>query len=84
MIAAAARLLKGMTSALQSSTSSGVSAVRFINGCNCGRKRLTALSPIWCAWLLNLSGNDYRWLFISAMVFVFAGSFFVLPIKSVR
>jgi MFS family permease len=42
------------------------------------------LSPIWCAWLLNLSGNDYRWLFISAMVFVFAGSFFVLPIKSVR
>jgi MFS family permease len=42
------------------------------------------LSPIWCAWLLNLSGNDYRSLFISAMVFVFAGSFFVLPIKSVR
>jgi MFS family permease len=42
------------------------------------------LSPIWCAWLLSLSGNDYRWLFISAMVFVFAGSFFVLPIKSVR
>jgi MFS family permease len=42
------------------------------------------LSPIWCAWLLNLSGDDYRWLFISAMVFVFAGSFFVLPIKSVR
>ena len=42
------------------------------------------LSPIWCAWLLNLSGNNYRWLFISAMVFVFAGSFFVLPIKSVR
>jgi MFS family permease len=42
------------------------------------------LSPIWCAWLLNLSGNDYRWLFISAMVFVYAGSFFVLPIKSVR
>jgi hypothetical protein len=33
---------------------------------------------------LNLSGDDYRWLFISAMVFVFAGSFFVLPIKSVR
>ena len=42
------------------------------------------LSPIWCAWLLSVSGNDYRWLFISAMVFVFAGSFFVLPIKSVR
>ena len=42
------------------------------------------LSPIWCAWLLNLSGNNYQWLFVSAMVFVFAGSFFVLPIKSVR
>lgn len=42
------------------------------------------LSPVWCAWLLNLSGNDYQWLFISAIVFVFAGSFFVLPIKSVR
>ncbi|HEY0686766.1 MAG TPA: MFS transporter [Steroidobacter sp.] len=42
------------------------------------------LSPVWCAWLLNLSGNDYQWLFVSAMVFVFAGSFFVLPIKSVR
>lgn len=42
------------------------------------------LSPIWCAWLLNLSGNNYQWLFISAMVFVYAGSFFVLPIKSVR
>jgi MFS family permease len=42
------------------------------------------LSPVWCAWLLSLSGNDYQVLFISAMVFVFAGSFFVLPIKSVR
>jgi MFS family permease len=42
------------------------------------------LSPIWCAFLLNLSGNNYQWLFISAMVFVYAGSFFVLPIKSVR
>ena len=42
------------------------------------------LSPVWCAFLLNLSGNNYQWLFISAMVFVFAGSFFVLPIKSVR
>lgn len=42
------------------------------------------LSPVWCAWLLNLSGNDYQWLFVSALVFVFAGSFFVLPIKSVR
>jgi MFS family permease len=42
------------------------------------------LSPVWCAWLLNLSGNNYQWLFISAMVFVYAGSLFVLPIKSVR
>jgi MFS family permease len=42
------------------------------------------LSPVWCAWLLSLSGNNYQWLFISAMVFVYAGSFFVLPIKSVR
>ena len=42
------------------------------------------LSPVWCAWLLNLSGNNYQWLFISAMVFVYAGSFLVLPIKSVR
>ncbi|MET0497334.1 MAG: MFS transporter [Steroidobacteraceae bacterium] len=42
------------------------------------------LSPVWCAWLLSLFGDDYQVLFISAMVFVFAGSFFVLPIKSVR
>jgi MFS family permease len=42
------------------------------------------LSPVWCAWLLHISGNDHRWLFVSAMIFVYAGSFFVLPIKSVR
>jgi len=42
------------------------------------------LSPVWCAWLLTLSGNNYQWLFISAMVFVYGGSFLVLPIKSVR
>jgi MFS family permease len=42
------------------------------------------LSPVWCAWLLNLSGNNYSWLFVSAMVFVYGGSLLVLPIKSVR
>ena len=42
------------------------------------------LSPIWAAWLLNMSGEDYQLLFISAIVFVYAGSFFVLPIKGVR
>lgn len=42
------------------------------------------LSPVWAAWLLHLTGGDYRALFVSAIVFVFAGSCFVLPIKSVR
>jgi len=42
------------------------------------------LSPVWSAWLLHATGGDYRALFVSAIVFVFAGSFFVLPIKSVR
>jgi MFS family permease len=42
------------------------------------------LSPVWSAWLLHLTGGDYRALFVSAIVFVFAGSFFVLPIRSVR
>lgn len=42
------------------------------------------LSPVWAAWLLNLTGEDYRSLFISAIVFVFAGSAFVWPIRSVR
>lgn len=42
------------------------------------------LAPVWSAWLLHVSGGDYRVLFVSAIVFVFAGSFFVLPIRSVR
>lgn len=42
------------------------------------------LSPVWAAWLLNMTGEDYRSLFISAIVFVFAGSAFVWPIRSVR
>lgn len=42
------------------------------------------LSPVWSAWLLHVTGGDYRALFVSAIVFVFAGSCFVLPIRSVR
>jgi MFS family permease len=42
------------------------------------------LSPVMAAWLLGAFGNDYRVLFIVAMAFVFAGSFFVLPIRSVK
>jgi hypothetical protein len=42
------------------------------------------LSPVLAAWLLSVSGGDYTVLFIAAIVFVYAGSFFVLPIKSVR
>jgi len=42
------------------------------------------LSPVMAAWLLGAFGNDYRVLFIAAMLFVFAGSLFVLPIRSVR
>src|SRR3546814_12073462 len=42
------------------------------------------LSPVFAAWLLSLSGGDYTALFIAAIVFVYAGSFFVLPIKSVK
>ena len=42
------------------------------------------LSPVWAAWLLSTFHNDYRALFISAIAFVFAGTFLVLPIKSVR
>jgi hypothetical protein len=34
--------------------------------------------------LLKATGNDYSVLFIAAIAFVFAGSFFVWPIKSVR
>lgn len=42
------------------------------------------LSPVMAAWLLGMSGNDYRVLFVVAIAFVFAGSLFVLPIRSVR
>jgi MFS family permease len=42
------------------------------------------LSPVLAAWLLGVFGNDYRVLFIAAMAFVFAGSFCVLPIRSVK
>jgi MFS family permease len=42
------------------------------------------LSPVWAAWLLAMFHNDYRALFVSAIAFVFCGTFFVLPIKSVR
>src|SRR3546814_1584398 len=42
------------------------------------------LSPVFAAWLLNLSGGDYTVLFIAAIIFVYAGSFLVLPIRSVR
>ncbi|WP_145750494.1 MFS transporter [Nitrospirillum amazonense] len=43
-----------------------------------------AISPVMSAWLLGLSGGDYSVLFIAAILFVFASSFFVLPIRSVR
>jgi MFS family permease len=42
------------------------------------------LSPVWAAWLLSMFHNDYRALFVSAIAFVFCGTFLVLPIKSVR
>ncbi len=43
-----------------------------------------SFSPILSAWLLSTFNNDYSSLFIAAIIFVFASSFFVLPIKSVR
>ena len=42
------------------------------------------ISPVMAAQLLKYFNTDYRILFIAALVFVFAGSFFVLPIKSVK
>ena len=42
------------------------------------------LSPVLAAWLLHASGGDYRALFVASMLFVFAGSFLVLPIRSVK
>jgi MFS family permease len=42
------------------------------------------LSPVFAAWLLSISGHDYRSLFIASAAFIVAGSLFVLPIRSVR
>jgi len=42
------------------------------------------LSPVFAAWLLSVSGHDYRSLFIAAAAFILAGSLFVLPIRTVR
>jgi MFS family permease len=42
------------------------------------------LAPVLAVMLLKATDNDYSVLFIAAIVFVFAGSFFVWPIKSVR
>lgn len=42
------------------------------------------ISPIMAAVLLKMYGTDYRVLFVAAIIFVFAGSFFVLPIRSVK
>jgi MFS family permease len=41
------------------------------------------LSPVLAAALLGATGNNYELLFIAAGVFVFVGSFLVLPIRSV-
>ncbi|WP_347290900.1 MFS transporter [Kluyvera georgiana] len=43
-----------------------------------------SFSPILSAWLLSTFDNNYSALFIAAIIFVFASSFFVLPIKSVK
>ncbi|MBT9431034.1 MFS transporter [Candidatus Sodalis endolongispinus] len=43
-----------------------------------------SFSPILSAWLLAEFNNDYSSLFIAAIIFVFASSFFVLTIKSVK
>lgn len=43
-----------------------------------------SFSPVLSAWLLSTFNNDYSTLFIAAIIFVFASSFFVLPIKSVK
>lgn len=42
------------------------------------------LSPIVCATLLSAFGGNYAAIFIFGMVVVFASSFMILPIKSVR
>lgn len=42
------------------------------------------ISPVMAAQLLKYFDTDYRVLFLAAFAFVFAGSFLVLPIKSVK
>lgn len=42
------------------------------------------LSPVMAAALLSATGGSYDTLFVVSGVFVLAGSFFVLPIRSVR
>ncbi len=42
------------------------------------------LSPVMAAALLTATGNNYAVLFIASGLFVLAGSFLVLPIRSVR
>jgi MFS family permease len=41
------------------------------------------LSPVLAAALLGATGNNYALLFLAAGIFVFVGSFLVLPIRSV-
>jgi len=41
------------------------------------------LSPVLSAALLGATGNNYTLLFVAAGLFVFVGSFLVLPIRSV-
>ena len=42
------------------------------------------ISPVMAAVLLGLFGGDYRVIFVTAVVFVFASALCVLPIRSVR
>lgn len=43
-----------------------------------------AMSPVIAAALLGMFGGNYAVIFIFAIIMVFASSFFVLPIKSVK
>ncbi len=42
------------------------------------------ISPIMAALLLGLFDNDYRTIFVAALIFVFGSALCILPIKSVR
>jgi MFS family permease len=42
------------------------------------------LSPVFAAWLLTVTGNNYPLLFVVSAGFVAVGAFFVLPIRSAR